>query len=86
MNEADDQAFYELIKSFGARGVRVFAFWLASFILLLCLPYEHPGSLPLSIGLGLLASVNLGARIAAIAIFIVFMLNVLPPQVFSLIG
>ncbi|NEI70943.1 hypothetical protein GR212_15270 [Rhizobium lusitanum] len=86
MDDIDDQAFYDFLRNVGPRGVRAFAFWLASFILLLCLPYEHPNSFLLSIGLGLLASVNLGARIAAIAVFVVFVLNVLPPQVFSAIG
>ncbi|WP_412063958.1 hypothetical protein [Rhizobium sp. SYY.PMSO] len=86
MDDVDDQAVWDFFKSFGARGIRAFVFWLASFILLLCLPYEHSNSFFLSVGLGLLSSVNLGARIAAIAIFIVFVLNVLPPQVFAAFG
>ncbi|ASW04840.1 hypothetical protein [Rhizobium sp. 11515TR] len=80
MSNEDGQPIVDMFGKFGVRVIRGLIFWAAFFFLSLCLPYEYPSSFFISMGIGLLASVNMGARAAAVAIFLIFALAVLPPQ------
>ncbi len=83
-NEMDrfDETLAEVVSTVGARGGRAVIFTVVAFALLWIAPYDLPNSFVIALVVGVLSLINLSARVSLFAIAVLFVIVLVPKEIF----